>query len=151
VPHGTIYSVPYFRLQGGANAVILDPQVGDIGIAVFAESDISSVKAAKAQANPGSARKFDMADGLYLGGFLNGTPSQYVQFSASGITLLSPSAVTIQAPTVTIQAPTITLSGQVNQSGGTIAASQDVTVSGLSILSHTHTDPQGGTVGPMQG
>src|SRR5574337_340077 len=31
VPHGVVHNVPYFRLQGGANAVIIDPQVGDIG------------------------------------------------------------------------------------------------------------------------
>ena len=144
VPHGVVYGLPYFRLQGGANAVILDPQVGDMGIAIFAESDLSGVKSIKGQANPGSGRKFDMADGLYLGGFLNGTPIQYVQFSASGIVLVSPQNVTIQAPT-------ITLVGQVNQSGGTIAAAQDISVNGLSVLNHNHTDPQGGTVGPMQG
>ncbi|MDE2000650.1 MAG: oxidoreductase, partial [Burkholderiales bacterium] len=82
VAHGLIYNVPYFRLQGGANAVILDPEIGDIGIAVFADHDISSVKSTKAAANPGSGRRFDMSDALYLGGFLGGAPSQYVQFDA---------------------------------------------------------------------
>ncbi|MDE2098623.1 MAG: phage baseplate assembly protein [Patescibacteria group bacterium] len=32
-----------------------------------------------------------------------------------------------------------------------ITADKDVIVSGLSTLNHNHTDPQGGTVGPMQG
>src|SRR3954470_11838233 len=27
MPHGVVHNVPYFRLQGGANAIILDPQV----------------------------------------------------------------------------------------------------------------------------
>ncbi len=35
VAHGVVHKLPYLRAQGGANAVILDPQVGDIGIAVF--------------------------------------------------------------------------------------------------------------------
>jgi hypothetical protein len=94
-PHGTIYNVPYFRLQGGANAIILDPQEGDIGWAGFADRDISSVKATKAQANPGSSRQFDMADAVYFGGILNGTPNQYIAFSASGIAITSPNNVSI--------------------------------------------------------
>src|ERR1700751_1341202 len=66
VPHGTIFKCPYQRIQGGANAIILDPQVGDIGVAVFADRDISSATTNKAPSNPGSERRFDMADGLYL-------------------------------------------------------------------------------------
>lgn len=105
-PHGTIYHLPYFRLQGGANAVIIDPQVGDIGVAVVEDRDISSVKVNKAQANPGSKRIFDIADGLYLGGFLNGAPQQYVQFSAAGVSVVSPTKVTLQAPLVEVDAST---------------------------------------------
>jgi len=98
--HGTIFGLPYFRLQGGANAVILDPQVGDIGIACFCSRDISTVKVTKTQANPASRRTFDWADGLYIGGVLNGTPTQYVQFSGDGITLTSPTKITLNAPVV---------------------------------------------------
>lgn len=105
-PHGTIYNLPYFRLQGGTNAVIIDPQVGDIGVAIIEDRDISSVKANKAQANPGSKRIFDLADGLYLGGFLNGAPQQYIQFSAAGIAVVSPTKVTLQAPLVEVDAST---------------------------------------------
>lgn len=101
VPHGVLHHLAYFRLQGGTNAVILDPQVGDIGIAVFADHDISSVAAGKAQANPGSWRRFNMADGLYIGGVLNGTPVQYVQFSASGINIVTPGAVSITSASLT--------------------------------------------------
>lgn len=84
-PHGTIYNIPYLRLQGGKNAIILDPHVGDIGICVFANRDISSVKATKKAGNPGSQRRFAMSDGLYLGGVLNGVPEQFLRFSGSGV------------------------------------------------------------------
>ena len=84
-PMGIIHNVPYFRVQGGANAIICDPQVGDIGIALISDRDISSVKATKAQANPGSRRRFDMADALYIGGVINAVPTQYVQFNSDGI------------------------------------------------------------------
>jgi hypothetical protein len=98
MPHQVLHQLPYFRLQGGSNAVILDPQVGDVGIAVFADHDISSIAKTKKQGNPGSWRRFSMADGLYIGGVLNGTPVQYVQFTAAGINVVSPTKVTITAP-----------------------------------------------------
>jgi hypothetical protein len=85
-----MYGLPYLRIQGGVNAVIIDPQPGDIGIAVFASRDITNVKSTKAQANPGSFRMHDFSDGMYLGGLLNGVPSQYVQFSSDGISIVCP-------------------------------------------------------------
>lgn len=125
VPHGVVHNLPYFRIQGGANAVIIDPQVGDIGVAVFAQHDISSVKATKAQANPGSFRRFDMADGMYFGGYLNGLPSQYVQFNTSGISVVSPQAVTVQAPQATVTAST---SATINTGTATVNATGNVSI-----------------------
>lgn len=107
VPHGTIFHCPYQRIQGGANAVILDPQAGDIGVAIFASRDISGVIANKGRSNPPSGRTFDMADALYLGGFLNGTPTQFIEFSDSGITITTPNALTINAPTTTFNGKVI--------------------------------------------
>ena len=99
-PHGTVYNIPFKRVQSGANAIIMDPQVGDIGYVVVADRDISSVKNTKKQANPGSARRFDLADGVYDGSLplLNGTPTQTLQFGESGVTLTTPLA-TIDGPT----------------------------------------------------
>ena len=130
VPHGVIYNLPYFRVQGGANAVIIDPQVSDIGLAVFADRDISAVKASKAQANPGSMRRGSYADGLYLGGFLNGAPSQVVRFASDGIHVTSPTAVHIVAPAIT--------SAGDWQHDGDITATGDVTADGVSLKTHTH-------------
>src|ERR1700753_4281836 len=45
VPHGELSDVPYPRLQGGTDAVILDPKPGDIGICIFASRDIANIKA----------------------------------------------------------------------------------------------------------
>lgn len=106
VAHGQIFRVPYMRMQGGANAVILDPEPGDLGVCVFASRDISSVKNTKAQANPGSFRTFDWSDAIYIGGLLNGTPTQYVAFASAGITVVSPTKIKLQAPTIEIDATT---------------------------------------------
>lgn len=103
-PHVTIFNVPYSRLQGGKNAVIVDPEPGDIGVAVFASRDITKVKATKGAANPGSFRQYSFSDGLYLGGMLNGTPTQYVRFAPDGITIHSPNVVKLEAPLVTVVA-----------------------------------------------
>ena len=136
-PHVTMYEMPYLRVQGGANAVIMDPQPGDIGIAVFASRDITKVKSTKAQANPGSFRMHDFSDGLYMGGVLNGQPSQYVQFTSAGVTIVSPTAITLQAPN-------IVLNGALQQAGGiatiaeTLAVTGDVTASGVSVKTHIH-------------
>lgn len=104
--HGIICNVPYFRLQGGSNAVIIDPVVNDIGMACFASRDISVFKNARGKSRPGSARKHDMSDALYIGGVLNGTPTQYIQFSASGVKIYSPTLVEIDAPQVNVNATT---------------------------------------------
>jgi hypothetical protein len=86
-PHGTVFGLPWFRLQGGVNAIVIDPVVGDIGYVVASDRDISAVKSSGAQANPGSLRKFDIADGVYVGGCLNAAPTQFIQFTDSGITI----------------------------------------------------------------
>lgn len=144
-PHVTIYNVPYFRLQGGANGIIIDPQKGDIGVAVFASRDISQVKTTKKQGNPGSHRQYSFADGMYLGGMLNGTPRQYIQFSAAGIKIHSPTAVVIEAPDIQLNAATFAvngatvLNGTVSQTGGGSATfSGDVTAQGTSVHNHKH-------------
>lgn len=153
-PHGIIYGVPYNRIQGGANAIILDPQVNDIGVAIFCRRDISKVVATQAPALPGSRRQMDPADALYLGGFLNGTPTQYLQFSTAGITAISPTAILLQAPTTTVQGKLVVtdtthLEGAMT-ADSTIVATGDVTGAGTSLHTHEHSGVTtgGGTSGP---
>lgn len=83
-PYPTLYKLPYFRVQGGTGAFISDPVKGDIGLAVFTDRDSSVVKRTKKVSNPGSYRRFDLADGMYLGGFLNAAPTQYFRFVTDG-------------------------------------------------------------------
>jgi hypothetical protein len=147
VPHGTVYNLPYFRIQGGANAVILDPQPGDIGMACFCSRDISSVKASKAQANPGSFRTWDWADGLYLGGFLNGAPTTYVQFSANGsLNVVSPLAINLTAPTVNINASeSLNINSPSTDLSGASITVDDATIGGIGFLEHVHGGVQPGS------
>ena len=94
IPHGVIHNAPVWRYQAGSAAVILDPVVGDIGVALFAQSDISSAKFNKAESTPGSRRRFDWADAIYLGGVLNGAPTTFVRLLGDTIRL---EATTVEA------------------------------------------------------
>jgi hypothetical protein len=114
-PHGIIHNVPYLRVQGGANAVIIDPAVGDIGICVFGSHDLSSVKKNKAPSNPGSRRRFSMADALYIGGVLNGTPTQYIRFTADGDVEIKP-------------ASKVTILGDLHVSGEAFIGAEPITI-----------------------
>jgi hypothetical protein len=126
-PHGVIYGVPYFRIQGGTTAVINDPLVGDIGLCAFSSRDISKVKSTGAVANPGSFARFDWADGLYFGAFLGKAPTSYVQTTSAAINIVNPTKVEIDAPSAVINAsgsavinsPSVTLGGS---SGGAAVA-----------------------------
>lgn len=109
--HGTIYDVPYFRLQGGANAIKMDPAVNDIGWAAFASRDATNVKATGGVANPSSKRRHSMSDGFYFGGFLNGEPTQFIDFTGGGIKIVSTTKIEMNAPEITFTSPTVTHNG----------------------------------------
>lgn len=166
--HGTIYNVPYMRIQGGSNGIILDPAVGDIGIATVCDRDISGVKNTGKVSAPASNRKNDLSDMVYLMTIIGAAPTQYVQFNSSGITILSPTKVTITAPNAqinastacnvttanmtidassacTINAPSIVLNGAISQTGGgaaqfsgSMTVTGDVSAQGTSVHTHRH-------------
>ena len=101
--HGTIYNIPCFRYQAGVCAFIVDPIVGDIGLAVICDRDISQVKSTGAISGPGSSRQNSWSDGLYFGAFLGGTPTTFVQATQDGkIQITAPGGLNITAPTVAI-------------------------------------------------
>jgi hypothetical protein len=152
VQYPNLFRLPYMRLQGGTNAVIIDPVVGDIGLAVFCARDISSLKD---QVNidkiksdpkmlgvpPASGRQYNMADGIYIGGMLNAQPVQYVRFSSTGVEIVSPTKIKLQAPQIEIAASTsISVASPSNaiSGGGT-------TVDGKTFLPHTHSGVQPGS------
>lgn len=86
--HGTVYGIPWSRLQGGSSAVICDPMVDDIGYVVVSDRDISKVKSTREEALPGTWRRNDLSDGVYAGGCLNVAPEQYLIFTATGVRLV---------------------------------------------------------------
>lgn len=141
-PHGTINAIPYITLQGGKNAVVITPEVDDIGLAIFADRDISAVKETKAAANPGSMRRFDMTDGLYIGGFLNGTPEQKIEFLSTGIKITDKNGKTLESSsTGWAMGGNLTVNGFIHSNGAVIAGFGTGDQVGL----QTHTHPSNGS------
>lgn len=155
--------LPYCRIQGGKAALIIDPIPGDIGIALFAQQDISSLKQGIATAvTPGSFRSFDMSDGIYIGGILNTTPEIYLELTQDGnANLTAPTRVTIESPEVIINAPSIVLNGNVSMTGtgtgdtatisgdislqGSMDATGQISSTGIGLNNHVHGGVQSGS------
>lgn len=182
LPMASIPKLPFMRYQAGVAAIILDPVAGDQGVAVFFKNDSSTVGAGTTEPQrPGSTRSFSQSDGAYLPGVQNQAPTVWIELTQNNtITIHAPAGVTVetdqncvvnagQAVNITagaecnITAPVINLNGALNaqaQGGGdttatftgTLNASQDVTASGISLNSHTHTgvEPGSGSTGGPQ-
>lgn len=137
LPMATLHHLPYFRLQAGRAGIVLDPVPGDIGLAVFAQSDCSTLKQGQTEtAQPGSWRKFDQADGFYIGGFINTRIDTYIRLAQDG-------SIKITAPgNVTIDAPSVSMTGDLYVTG-------DMTSGGKSYLDHTHMGVHGETTPPL--
>ena len=90
VDHTTVHNLPYLRIVGGTNAVIIDPQENDIGFVMVADRDISNVKQSKKVSPPGSGRQYNISDGFYLGACIADKPKNYVRFVDASTLELSP-------------------------------------------------------------
>lgn len=148
--HGTIYGIPVARNQGGGNAIINDPKTGDIGIIAVQDRDISSVKAKKGIANPGSFRQHDLADGVYHAAIINpAIPKQYVMFTDSGIVVADTNGNKLTlGPSGFVMDGNLQVNGDIH-STGTMKVDGDVLAKGIvaaksgdaaqvRLLTHTH-------------
>lgn len=95
----SIPRLPYFRYQHGTAAIICDPEVGDVGLAVFAQSDCSKLSGGTEPQTPGSFRAFDMSDGFYIGGFWGKKPETYIHIEQSGTVHVVAKTVTTDCET----------------------------------------------------
>ena len=152
----TIPKLPYFRLQHGKAAIICDPKVGDIGLAVVAKHDISNINGSTTPKVPATYRKFDPSDSFYIGGFWGKAPEVFIHLEDEGtIKIKAPTKITMDAPECEVNASTsftvnsaqINLNGPISGggSGGADATfTGDVNAKGISLTSHTHTGVQSG-------
>jgi hypothetical protein len=175
VQQGTVYGIPYFRLQGGAWAVVVDPAVGDFGYVIAASRDISSVVKNPGIQAPGSQRKYNFADGIFVGGALNTVPTATVWLKSDGTVVITDQnqnviETTSDGITLTPAGIGVTINGNLivngalqlggalqSVSGGTysdtIATTGDVMAGSISVKLHTHGGVSSGTsnTGPPVG
>lgn len=155
LPMAEMFDLPYCRIQGGVAAVVTDPIPGDIGLAIFAQQDCSNVDTgAKSPVQPGSFRYFDMADGFYIGGFLNQAPAVWLELTQDGV-------ATIHAPSkIRFESPLVEFTGRYIQTGedssepstmvnGFTNVGGSITSNGVVLETHTHGGvvPGGGSTG----
>jgi hypothetical protein len=140
--HKPINNIPVHRLGGGSNLVVVDPAVDDIGFLAVCDRDISAVKNAEAEAPPGSRRKFDLADAIYLGVLFKKNPTQYIVMDDNGI------SISAGDNPVTINGVTFDKDGNIHTSGtfdadGAIASKAEVTAlkGALHVNLSTHSHP----------
>ena len=149
VPHGIIHEVPYGYEQAGNCLIQIDPVVGDIGIAVFADRDITRVKRTKQAATPQTLRAHHMSDALYARTlWASQKPAHKIVFDQkNGIAITSSVTVTVNAATQ--------FNGDMQVQGditatGTVTGQTDVKAASISGKSHTHpvSDAPGTTGAP---
>jgi hypothetical protein len=147
-PHGTVPGITYFRLQGGTNAIICDPAVGDVGYVIVSDRDITNIKVGQSTSvTPGSYRRNDLADGVYIGGILNQAPKQYIQFTSSGITVSDSNGNQIQ-----MGSSGITITGNITVSGTMTGGFGGADQVGLQTHKHSGVATGGGISGsPVAG
>jgi hypothetical protein len=155
-PHGTIFGIPVLRIQGGANAVICDPVANDIGWLSIGDRDISAVKANKGkQSNPGSYRRHNLADGVYIGAILNpAAPTQYVQFTTTGLKIADKNGniIEMKSGEIDITSTKVSINGDLAVSGAITAGGEITAGSGgggsVTLQQHKHT---GNNIPPTPG
>lgn len=136
VAHGTIHNAPVWRYQAGGVAVVVDPVVGDVGLALFAHSDISTAKATGKDSPAGSKRRFDWGDAVYLGGLFGEPATSTITLSASGgVVVTSNKSVTVNADVKVV---------------GKLTA-DSATIGGVDFATHVHkgVTTGGGLSGPV--
>lgn len=112
-PMGKIINVPYLRVQGGKNAIVIDPQVGDVGLCGFCERDISIVKRTGDVSAPDTRRKYDINSAVYMFSMMSGVPEQYIHFKSSGIDIKSTGVVNINGLNILPDGTLVTKDGDI--------------------------------------
>lgn len=131
IPPVTIPHLPYFRYQHGTAAVICDPKVGDLGLAVFAQQDCSRLTGDTTPQAPGTFRCFDMSDGFYVGGFWGQVPKTFIHIEDEGtIHVVAPKSYHLESPKVIVDCDT----AQVNAQTSVTVVTQTATVNASSSL-----------------
>lgn len=92
-----VYQIPYLRLQAGNSAVKMEPRTGDIGLVVICDKDTTNVRETRAEGPAPTQRHHSYSDAMYITAIasMNGEPTEFAEFTGSGINIKSPGVVDI--------------------------------------------------------
>ncbi len=122
---GTVNGISYWRFQFGPWAIVADPAIGDYGYVICADRDSSNVVKNPGQANPASMRRYDIADGIYVGGLINAVPAATIWLKTDGTCAFA-------------DKPGNVLQSSASGIAVTTAPGGDFTVNGISVTKHVH-------------
>lgn len=92
-----VYDIPFIRYQAGNSAVKMTPRVGDIGLVIACDKDTTNVRASRQSGPPPTQRRHSYSDAVYITAIasLNDEPTEFTEFTGSGINIKSPGVVNI--------------------------------------------------------
>ncbi|PLK68292.1 hypothetical protein, partial [Klebsiella pneumoniae] len=92
-----VYQIPYLRLQAGNSAVKMEPRPGDIGLVVICDKDTTNVRETRSEGPAPTQRRHSYSDAMYITAIasVNGEPTEFAEFTGSGINIKSPGIVNI--------------------------------------------------------
>ncbi|UVW54666.1 hypothetical protein NYO12_10075 [Klebsiella variicola] len=131
-----VYDIPFIQYQAGNSSVKMAPRVGDIGLVIACDKDTTNVRASRKSGTPPTQRRHSYSDAVYITAIasLNDEPTEFAEFTGSGINIKSP--------------------GVVNINGLKILADGTLQLVGGSIVDgHTHggVEPGGSNTAPLGG
>lgn len=140
-----ISNIPYMQPFGANGRFAFAPAVGDTGILIACNWDITNYKKMGAAAPVASGRKFSWADGFFLPMGFNKQPDGATLENGS-VVVVSPNGVEITTPKLTINGD-VSITGNIN-ANKTITASGEITGNNVKLSTHTHTVPAASAITP---
>ena len=97
IANQNVYQIPYLRLQAGNSAVKMEPRPGDIGLVVICDKDTTNARETRAEGPAPTQRHHSYSDAMYITAIasMNGEPTEFAEFTGSGINIKSPGVVNI--------------------------------------------------------
>lgn len=143
-----VLGVPVAMIRGGGFFLRPWYKAGDVGVIVYADHDIDRIAEAGQECQPNTERNHGEEDALFVGAFIpksnpvKGVPDDTFVLSTEGGGVY----IALHHDHIEIKG-NIKMVGNVQQAGRT-DVTEDVTASGISLNSHTHTGVHGETTGP---
>lgn len=143
-----VLGVPVAMIRGGGFFLRPWYKAGDVGVIVYADHDIDRIAEAGQECQPNTERNHGDEDALFVGAFIpksnpvKGVPDDTLVMSTEGGSVY----IALHHEYIEIKG-NIKMVGNIEQTGRT-DVTDDVTASGISLNSHTHTGVHGETTGP---